>query len=88
MAAALVVFIRFVQQALILLVIVYAVLAFVMAPYHPVRVALARIIEPLLRPIQRVVPTMGGVDFSPLILIILVQLFGTILNGLIISFLS
>ena len=88
MAPALVVFIRFVQQALILLVIIYAVLTFVMAPYHPVRVALARIIEPLLRPIQRVVPTMGGVDFSPLILIILVQLFGTILNAIITNLLS
>ena len=86
MADALVMFIRFVQQALILLVIVYAVLTFVMAPYHPVRVALARIIEPLLRPIQRIVPPMGGVDFSPLVLIILVQLFGMILSALIINF--
>ena len=88
MADALVLFIRFVQQALILLVIVYAVLTFVMAPYHPVRVALARIIEPLLRPIQRVVPTMGGIDFSPVILIILEQVCGTILNAMIINFLS
>jgi YggT family protein len=86
MAAALVMFIRFVQQALILLVIVYAVLTFVMAPYHPVRTALARIIEPLLRPIQRIVPPMGGVDLSPLVLIILVQLFGMILSAVIINF--
>jgi YggT family protein len=83
MAAALVMLIRFVQQALILLVIVYAVLTFVMSPYHPVRVALARVIEPLLRPIQRIVPPMGGVDFSPLVLIILIQLFGMILNVMI-----
>jgi len=39
-------FITFVQQAVILLVIVYTVLTFVMSPYHPVRTALARIIEP------------------------------------------
>jgi YggT family protein len=88
MAPALVMFIRFFQQALILLVIIYAVLTFVMSPYHPVRVALARVIEPLLRPIQRIVPTMGGVDFSPLVLIILVQLFGMILSSLVVNFLG
>lgn len=88
MAPALVMFIRFFQQALILLVIIYAVLTFVMSPYHPVRVALARVIEPLLRPIQRIVPTMGGVDFSPLVLIILVQLFGMILSSMVINFLG
>ena len=79
MAGALVMLIRFIEQALILLIIVYAVLTFVMSPYHPVRIALARVIEPLLRPIQRLIPPLGGVDLSPLVLIILVQLFGTVL---------
>jgi YggT family protein len=79
MAAALVMLVRFVQQALILLIIVYTVLTFLMSPYHPVRVALARVIEPMLRPIQRILPSTGGLDFSPLVLIILVQLFGMLL---------
>jgi YggT family protein len=34
---------------------------------------LERAIEPLLRPIRRYVPTWGGIDFSPLILILLLQ---------------
>jgi YggT family protein len=36
-------------------------------------------VEPMLRPIRRVVPLMGMFDFSPLILIILVQLIAVLL---------
>ena len=35
---------------------------------------LYRITEPALRPIRRIVPTMGGVDLSPIILILLLFL--------------
>ncbi len=30
--------------------------------------------EPLLQPIRRVLPPMGGIDFSPLVLLVLVQI--------------
>ncbi len=83
-----VMFIRFVQQATILIVIIYVVLSFVMAPYHPVRVALGRIIEPLLQPIRKILPPLGGFDFSPLVLIVLVQLLGMILTSLLTRYLS
>jgi YggT family protein len=33
-----------------------------------------RATEPLLEPIRRVLPTMGGFDFSPLIVIVLIQI--------------
>lgn len=79
MDGALVLLVRFVQQALILLIIVYALLSFVMSPYHPVRIALAKVVEPLLRPIQRLIPAAGGVDFSPMVLIFLVYFLGTLL---------
>jgi YggT family protein len=61
-------------QAVILLVIVSSVLSFFMSPYHQVRQSLDRIVQPMLRPIQRVVPLVGSLDFSPLIFIILVQI--------------
>jgi YggT family protein len=79
MDGALVLLVRFVQQALILLIVVYALLSFVMSPYHPVRIALAKVVEPLLRPIQRLIPAVGGVDFSPMVLIFLVYFLGTLL---------
>ena len=44
---------------------------------HLVRMAidvLERLTDPLLRPIQRFVPRFGGMDFSPLILLLIVYL--------------
>lgn len=67
-------FINLVADGLILVVIVDAVLSFVVPPWHPWRRALDRIVEPLLRPIRRALPPIGGLDFSPLVLIILIGL--------------
>ncbi|MEX6723685.1 YggT family protein [Parapedomonas caeni] len=35
--------------------------------------SLNRIVEPLCRPIRRVLPDLGGVDFSPLVVILLIM---------------
>lgn len=71
------------SNLLILLVIVDIILSFFLNPYHPVRNALDRILNPLLTPIRRIVPLVGMFDLSPLILIILVE----ILSYALISFL-
>jgi len=76
-------FIHAVAQILILLVIVSAILSWFMSPFHPVRQALDRIVDPLLMPIRRVLPTMGGFDFSPLILIVLIGLIDQVLTSII-----
>lgn len=36
---------------------------------------------PLLNPIRRMLPSTGGIDFSPLVLIIIVQVLRMVLNG-------
>ena len=72
--------IYYLANIIILLVILEAVLSFILTPYHPVRHALERIVEPLLRPIRRVLPLVGGFDFSPLVLIILVSFLSSILT--------
>ena len=38
-------------------------------PYNPIVLFLHRITEPVLQPIQRAIPPLGGLDLSPLILI-------------------
>lgn len=43
--------------------------------------ALDRITEPLYRPIRRLMPDFGGIDFSPLVLLILIQILRMLLNG-------
>lgn len=60
-------------QFLILLVVLSSVLSFFLDPYHPVRRSIDNIVAPLLNPIRRVVPLVGMFDFSPLILILLIE---------------
>ncbi|MFQ5346722.1 MAG: YggT family protein [Rhodothalassiaceae bacterium] len=48
---------------------------------------LYRITEPALRPIRRVIPDLGGIDISPLILLLLLQAFQIFFNDTIVSLL-
>jgi YggT family protein len=44
--------------------------------------ALNAILDPLLSPIRRFMPNTGGIDFSPMVLIVLLRLLSILLNGL------
>jgi YggT family protein len=66
-------------RVLSLIVIIYVFLAYFMAPYHPIRVTFSRIVDPMLKPIRKLVPLIGMIDFSPFILLILIQILGRIL---------
>src|SRR5690606_37704265 len=55
------------------IVLVYAIMSWVQAR-SPVAAVIERLAEPLLRPVRRVVPLVGGVDLSPLVLLILLQI--------------
>lgn len=46
--------------------------------HHPMLLLLSQITSPLLRPIHRVLPPMGGFDLSPLVLLILFQLISIV----------
>ncbi len=48
---------------------------FVRSVYHGVN----GMVDPLLAPIRRVLPTAGGIDFSPIVLLIVVQVLQTFL---------
>jgi YggT family protein len=80
-----VLFVRVVAQLFIWVVIVNALLSFFLPPFHPVREALDRIVEPFLNPIRNLMPRAGMIDFSPLILILVVQLVSRLLISLLLS---
>jgi YggT family protein len=42
---------------------------------------LAQLVEPLLRPIRRVLPHMGGVDLSPIAVLLLIQIAEIVLHN-------
>ncbi|HKC02678.1 MAG TPA: YggT family protein [Sphingomicrobium sp.] len=43
--------------------------------------AVNRVVEPLYRPIRRLLPDFGGIDFSPVVVIILIQIAHMLLSG-------
>ena len=48
--------------------------------------ALERITAPLYGPIRRVLPDFGGIDFSPLVLLIFIQIVRRLLSGVVTDF--
>lgn len=64
---------RVALQTLLILVLGYAILSWVQ-PGSPAYGLLARLTEPLLGPLRRVVPMIGGVDLSALVLLVLLQI--------------
>lgn len=69
---------RVVLSGTIGLLIVYAVMSWVQAD-SPMADTIARLCAPLLRPVRRVVPLVGGIDLSPLVLLVLLQVASMVL---------
>jgi YggT family protein len=44
-------------------------------------IAIDRMTAPLYRPIRRLLPDFGGIDFSPLVVLILIQVLQKLLSG-------
>ena len=65
--------IKFSLYLLIFAVLVQAILSWT-SPYHPLQPVFNSLTKPFLLPIQRIIPTLGGVDLSPLVLFVICQL--------------
>jgi YggT family protein len=63
-------------------VFIYVLLSWVQTDeFSAVGRLLADLCEPLLRPLRRALPSLGGLDLSPLVLLILLQVLRMIVNG-------
>ncbi len=71
------------EQTILILVLLKVVLSYFMDPFHPFRQSVDRLIDPLLNPIRQIVPTFGRFDFSPIILIILVEILAAVLRSIV-----
>lgn len=74
--------IDWVIRLVILVVIIDVVLSYFMDPYQPVRRTLDRFVEPMLAPIRRLMPRTGAVDFSPMVLVVILLLLNSFLQAL------
>ena len=61
-------------------IIIHIVLSWI-APgtYNPATALIASLVEPLLRPFRRIMPSLGGLDLSPIFAIILLQALSIVL---------
>ncbi|MEO6625974.1 MAG: YggT family protein [Burkholderiaceae bacterium] len=62
------------------LLIVYAVLSWVQSE-SPMVGLIDRVVAPWLRPIRRMLPLVGGIDLSPLLLLVLLQVASMLLDS-------
>lgn len=58
---------------------------FTRPPYHPLVVSVDRVVtqitEPVLAPVRRMLPSFGGLDFSPMVVIIVLMIIREVLAG-------
>ncbi|MFJ3044190.1 YggT family protein [Herbaspirillum chlorophenolicum] len=54
-------------------------------PYAPLAPFVRALNEPLLRPLRRIIPLIGGVDLSPLAVLILLQIAVRVISALLLS---
>ena len=89
--AELINFAVYLLQPLIWIIIVQAILSWLVA-FNVVNLSnrfvasvlhgLDRLLNPMLRPIRNLLPDMGGIDLSPLVLILGIMLLQRVLTGL------
>lgn len=73
--------VKLLATLLIWVVIASVLFSYILSPYHPVRMAIDRLVEPLLSPIRRILPATGMIDFSPLVLIVLIEFLSRVIIG-------
>ena len=72
--------VRLAFSALSALVLAHALMSWVQAS-HLVKAVLERLCDPMLRPVRRVMPVLGGFDLSPLVVLVLLQVAVIVLSG-------
>ena len=73
--------VRMAISGMTVLIIIYAVLSWVQTRSVAADF-LERLVMPLLIPIRRVMPLIGGIDLSPLVLLLILQVGGIVLGAL------
>ena len=73
-----------ITRALTLIILAQVIVGYFLDVYNPIRRFLDSVVQPFLVPIRKVLPPMGGFDFSPLVLFFLVEIIGRLLLGVIV----
>ncbi|MGI6487679.1 MAG: YggT family protein [Syntrophothermaceae bacterium] len=75
-------------RLLVWLIIARCILSFVRHdPHHPVLGFVYEVTEPVMAPFRRLLPSAGGIDFSPILAILVVELVRSLVLNIIASLL-
>ena len=79
-------FIRILAIALNVVIIARVILSWVkLSPRNPIAIIIYGISEPMLKPVRRLLPNTGGLDFSPIVVIILIMVIERILRAILVA---
>jgi YggT family protein len=69
-------------QLLTILIVLRAILTWIPSVdyRHPLMRVIMQLTDPILEPIRRILPPVGGFDFSPLVAILLLQLVSRLIS--------
>ena len=73
-----------ITRAFTLIILADVLVGYFLDMFHPIRQFLDSIVQPFLVPIRKSLPSAGGLDFSPLVLFILVEIAGRVLVGILV----
>ena len=73
-----------ITRILMMIVLADVLVSYFLDPFHSIRRFLDNLVQPLLEPIRRILPSTGMIDLSPLILMILLEVIGRSLTELLI----
>ena len=80
-------FIQILARSIVFLLFLHVILSMFMSAEKPLRIGVARIVDPILNPIRRVIKPFNGIDFSPVAAILAVNLIESILTRILAGFL-
>ena len=84
METSLIAIVTMIVNLISIVLILHALMSFApIEPWHPVRRALNRIAEPILRPFRGLIPPVGMFDFSIMAAIIVIQILGELVKVMI-----
>lgn len=79
----LILFINIFFRAAVFLLFLHVLLSMLLPGDHTVRIGIARIVEPILQPVRRILKPVNGIDFSPVLAMLVIYLIEWLLTSLI-----
>ena len=69
----------------VLVIFLSAVLSFFLPPYNKFREIIDGLVQPLLAPLRRVIPPIGMIDITPIVLILIFQVGGSLIVNILVK---